>query len=723
MTGVLHTFDMNRFIANVGSIVGATVYFYYTGTTNLAPIYINKTLTTPSANPFTVAQGALTPQVFLDSNISYRRKIVFSDGTTYDVDPIETFISDLVSSSGAANVGYGTSTVKGALDTLVSTTSAVVTPEQYGAVGNGSTDDYTAFVNAIAASITRGVPLVCNGSKTYAFNQDTLTFGSGAILRSNGATFKFIKNVTTGTPAVSITGPFTADSINVSIPAGTTRHYGILATGNDVNIPKISIVAGTQQAQLGLGTDYAVRLYNGYRFNVDKIVVTNYDRTVTVELTDNSRIGGIDVTSYIRGLYTLDNVNLYVGKSKVITASPNALPNAGHNSVLFSRLTRNQENVTIEDFVCGNAGEHSIRMGGSGSADGFKHRNIYIVRPRIFSAGRSGIKLLATDATAPVQAEYNENIFIIDPVVEDSGNTPGSALNECGILVQRTNNCTITNPIIRPSTIYTAGSFIVGKAYIIDTVGTTNFTTIGAASNTVGVVFTATGVGTGTGTAKAAGYFGIRGQAFTNLNIINPSISGTLSDGLYFSTDNSGESDSNSSDLTIIGGSVSGCGDDGLTVSATSGFNISDVTITDTVLQSNTNRGFVFAEGSLGTLTNVTFRGKTYRNGVYFGLCSSGGVTFDLICDPAYGSAPVALSKIAGTAGSIAKDGTSLYALKGTSKTAGSFTIGNLYTITTIGSTDFTSIGATTNTVGLVFTATGAGAGTGTAKELNWTAL
>lgn len=47
----------------------------------------------------------------------------------------------------------------------------------------------------------------------------------------------------------------------------------------------------------------------------------------------------------------------------------------------------------------------------------------------------------------------------------------------------------------------TAGSFVVGTVYRIVTVGTTDFTAIGASSNTVGVVFTATGVGSGTGTA------------------------------------------------------------------------------------------------------------------------------------------------------------------------------------------------------------------------------
>lgn len=51
----------------------------------------------------------------------------------------------------------------------------------------------------------------------------------------------------------------------------------------------------------------------------------------------------------------------------------------------------------------------------------------------------------------------------------------------------------------------TAGSFVVGVQYKITSVGTTDFTLIGASENTVGIEFTATGVGTGTGTADAGG--------------------------------------------------------------------------------------------------------------------------------------------------------------------------------------------------------------------------
>ena len=48
---------------------------------------------------------------------------------------------------------------------------------------------------------------------------------------------------------------------------------------------------------------------------------------------------------------------------------------------------------------------------------------------------------------------------------------------------------------------HSAGSFVVGVWYKIATVGTTDFTLVGASANTVGVEFVATGAGSGSGTA------------------------------------------------------------------------------------------------------------------------------------------------------------------------------------------------------------------------------
>ena len=54
---------------------------------------------------------------------------------------------------------------------------------------------------------------------------------------------------------------------------------------------------------------------------------------------------------------------------------------------------------------------------------------------------------------------------------------------------------------INYSSLVTGGSFMTGATYTIVSLGTTNFTLIGASSNTVGETFVATGSGSGTGTA------------------------------------------------------------------------------------------------------------------------------------------------------------------------------------------------------------------------------
>jgi len=50
--------------------------------------------------------------------------------------------------------------------------------------------------------------------------------------------------------------------------------------------------------------------------------------------------------------------------------------------------------------------------------------------------------------------------------------------------------------------VVTAGNFVAGTTYKIVSIGTTDFTLVGASSNTIGLSFVATGAGTGTGTAS-----------------------------------------------------------------------------------------------------------------------------------------------------------------------------------------------------------------------------
>jgi len=86
---------------------------------------------------------------------------------------------------------------------------------------------------------------------------------------------------------------------------------------------------------------------------------------------------------------------------------------------------------------------------------------------------------------------------------------------EFAVLSDHTSAATFDAAAVGPAV--TAGSFSIGTLYVIATVGTTDFTAIGAASNTVGVEFTATGVGAGTGTATAKRYRQLSGASTNTL--------------------------------------------------------------------------------------------------------------------------------------------------------------------------------------------------------------
>ena len=165
----------------------------------------------------------------------------------------------------------------------------------------------------------------------------------------------------------------------------------------------------------------------------------------------------------------------------------------------------------------------------------------------------------------------------------------------------------------------TAGAFTVGKQYKIVALGSTNFTLIGAASNTVGVIFTATGAGTGSGTAS----------------IVWVAFSG----------------------VTDLAATPSMYGFTGTVGFGTGSYGMYGVGI-DAAIPA--------------TLLNKTFE-LTYVDA-------------------------------------------NTYTITLPDANAGSFSTGLTYIITSVGTTNFTAIGAASNTVGVSFVATGPGSGTGTAS-------
>jgi len=220
-----------------------------------------------------------------------------------------------------------------------------------------------------------------------------------------------------------------------------------------------------------------------------------------------------------------------------------------------------------------------------------------------------------------------------------------------------------------------AGYFVAGETYIITSVGTTNFKTICATpiTNTVGTIFVATGAGSGTGTATQISYK-----------------YSTVIDGSLFSS--SGDKFGNSIATDYYGDTV---------VIGAPGVEYVPSTI------SNWGSSYVYqrsVQNFVAQFTNIDIISK-----------------FNLAWTPTHVDR-TANAVSSGTIIQCNADMTGfsvnqpvMFTAFTTPTVAGSFVVGVTYTIDSVGTTDFTAIGAGSNNVGVVFTATGVGSGTGTA--------
>lgn len=145
--------------SNGATISGATWYFYRTGTTTPVSVYSTSTLTTALGTSVAGdAAGRFVP-IYLDESVTYRAVLKDGDGVTIpgrDIDPVNPN-------------GFG------------------INVKAYGATGDGSTDDSTAFGLAIASGQDRiYLPDGTYRAKNLTANQAGQTFYGPGVLKFNG---------------------------------------------------------------------------------------------------------------------------------------------------------------------------------------------------------------------------------------------------------------------------------------------------------------------------------------------------------------------------------------------------------------------------------------------------------------------------------------------------------------------------------------------------------
>jgi hypothetical protein len=263
---------------------GGSVYSYVAGTSTPLATCQSSTMSgsacgTANTNPITLNAGGFNAASSGNAGIWLLPrcyKFVLQNAasvTVWTQDNVCNAFGLLAAATGAAQIGYeypGSSTVR----TVAARLADYMDVKDFGAVGNGSTDDAAAVQAALNASAGGG-PTAFATSGTYLITTATLTTGGNAALVCQNATFKAGANITT--LAVDGDGFYhdgCAYNGNESANASWGKWVITVNSSDSVDFNRIKI-SNNANVGSGITTNGGIKVCNGSNFTLRNSSITS----------------------------------------------------------------------------------------------------------------------------------------------------------------------------------------------------------------------------------------------------------------------------------------------------------------------------------------------------------------------------------------------------------------------------------------------------------------
>ena len=230
-----------------------------------------------------------------------------------------------------------------------------------------------------------------------------------------------------------------------------------------------------------------------YSVNANKLLEIDKNGVVTERGTLSTAEGTVSISDNAQQIIIVDGENGYIYEPKTLQLSYTYPANSVSNVYSRTGLT-----ITVTGYVnAGIAGDTAtITTDGGDVLSG-----AYTIATATQGSWTFTVVLPSLQTPILATALVAGSKYVVLTIGTSDFTIAGAAANVLGAVFTATKAATGTGTAV-PATIdvnVPATSLVVGQKYIILIIGTTNFTLYGAASNTVGLEFTASVVGLGTG--------------------------------------------------------------------------------------------------------------------------------------------------------------------------------------------------------------------------------
>jgi hypothetical protein len=311
---------------NGDMLSGGKIYTYAAGTTTPLTTYTSRDATTPNANPIILDAAGRTPQQIWATEGSLYKYVVRTSSDvlirTWDNIGGSAVASDLATilaaPTGATQIGFtgfkgqvgtvadiadndgsnwiGFAFTGGTARSIQDKLQESVSPEDFGAIGDGVVDDSPSVIAALQYSSDTGVPFVARGAATYRMaTQSTVNRTNGKAMTIDWAGATVVCDETSG---VVFVGPSTA-YLNTTLATEIDRDDSFIHLTSVAGIVKGDLIEVLSPALTnGTVSTYHYYVVNELDGNDVYIEGTTVADVKNQQIIDSGQTGSITVAAY-----------------------------------------------------------------------------------------------------------------------------------------------------------------------------------------------------------------------------------------------------------------------------------------------------------------------------------------------------------------------------------------------------------------------------------------